>query len=100
MPVEKPRLRGLISSSNLREVRRLARDPDPDRQEAGEPRGDDRELPHRRPATHGSTTTGAIGVSANVSGAYIASTREGGSWNVPSWFTTITYSTRNGPWGT
>jgi len=43
---------------------------------------------------------GAFGSSPNVSGAYSASTRVGGSWKVPGWFSRMTYSTTKRPFGT
>src|SRR5262249_42533581 len=49
--------------------------------------------PHR-------TSRGELGSSPNVSGAYSASTRVGGSWKVPGWLSRMTYSTTKRPFGT
>ena len=48
----------------------------------------------------GSTTTGWFGRSPNISGAYIASTRVGGSWKVPGLFRRTVYSVLKRPFGT
>ena len=49
---------------------------------------------------YGCTTSGAIGVSPKISGAYIASTRAGGNSNVPTLFRRTVYSTLHWPCGT
>lgn len=98
-PVEEAEIRGDESGANLREgrqARRAGREREADRERHEEDRGRDASCAVAR---HGSTASGAIGTSANVSGAYIASTREGGSSKTPSWFSTSTYESSKRPCG-
>ena len=73
--------------------------------EAGQSRRRQRAAPgqqhhQQRPASHlASTFMGALGSSPNVSGAYIASMRVGGSANVPTLLSRTVYSVLKRPAG-
>lgn len=60
--------------------------------------GEDRD--QAGPANHGRTSSGALGNSPNISGAYRASTRVVGSWKRPLWLSRSVYSVVKLPLGT
>ncbi len=104
--VEEPRIGRAPRVAGLFEPRRpgAAASTKGDRRGSGSHRsrrdGADRHPAAHRTSTHGSTTIGEPGTSANISGTYIASTRAGGRPKVPSWVSATTYSVRSAPAGT
>ena len=104
VPVEQADVGGPIGLPNLAEGGKGRR-----RAGAGEQRGGgDRQRGESAGAqcdaparpSHGSTSSGALGSSPYISGAYSASTRVAGRWNSPAWLRRMTYSTEKRPLGT
>ena len=97
--IEKHRVGAPMPSTNLVERRRSGRGRMYD-QSGG---GYDREKispPSNLRRRHGLTSILVLGFSPNISGEYIASTRVGGSPNVPALLNRTVYSMVNDPFGT
>jgi hypothetical protein len=72
----------------------------PNNQDGGCDESEEIRLPPNLGELHGLTSISAIGISPNISGEYIASTRVGGMPNVPALLKRTVYSIVNEPFGT
>lgn len=98
--IEKHRVRPSMPGANLVEGRRPRRGRPRAKRGDGEGRGEREKDSPRDRNSHGRTSTGALGISPNISGEYMASTRVGGRPNAPALLKRTVYSTVNSPFGT